>query len=79
MTRDPSRVCALCDEYSVKQAEPEKAQAGMGRCLIRAGTNLAEHVQWDEATCVSFRLDRINLARRQQYVQVQKLNRENPH
>jgi hypothetical protein len=71
-------ICALCDEYSVKHASEEKAAAGMGRCLARAGTRLADHVDWDERACVSFRLDRVNLVRREQYIQVQKLNRSNP-
>lgn len=77
MTRDRD-ICALCDEFSVKQASPEQAGIGMGRCLARTGALLSGHVAWDSETCVSFRLDGPNLARRQQYVQVQKLNKEAP-
>ena len=70
MTRDRD-ICALCDEFSVKQADPEQAEAGIGRCLARTGTRLADHVHWNESTCVSFRLDRPNLGKRRQYIQIQ--------
>lgn len=77
MARDRD-ICALCDEFSVKQADPEQAALGMGRCLARTSGHLSTHVGWDDGACVLFRLDRVNLVRRQQYVQVQKLNRTSP-
>lgn len=77
MTRDRD-ICALCDEFNVKQADPEQAAIGMGRCLARTSGHLSTHVGWDDGACVLFRLDRPNLARRQQYIQIQKLNRTSP-
>lgn len=72
-TPGPDDICALCDEYSVKLAEPEYAAIGMGRCLVQAEQRfLSAHVAWDNKTCVSFRLDRPNLAARRQYVAVQR-------
>lgn len=71
----PNQICALCDEYSVKQAAPEFAELGMGRCLARHESGvLSIHVSWDAPFCVSFRQDRANIVARQQYIQVQKIN-----
>jgi hypothetical protein len=69
----PDDICALCDEYSVRQAAPEQAARGMGRCLVRDESGpLHLHVEWNGRTCVSFRLDRPNLATRRQYVALQR-------
>jgi hypothetical protein len=69
--RSPDHICALCDEYSVKQADPA-AGTGMGRCMVRTGGHLSQHVEWNGSTCVSFRIDRKNLAARRQYVTMQQ-------
>lgn len=77
MTRahNPDHICAMCDEYSVKQAEPEYAAIGMGRCQVQAeNPPLSKHVAWSQGACISFRLDKANIAARRQYVQVQKIN-----
>lgn len=77
MTRapNPDHICAMCDLYSVKQAEPEYAAIGMGRCQVQAeNPPLSKHVAWNQGACISFRLDKPNTAARRQYVQVQKLN-----
>ena len=75
-----NRICALCDEWSLKQAAPEYAALGMGRCLARHDHgHLAVYVAWNGETCVSFRLDRANLAKRRQYVQVQRQKQEGNH
>lgn len=69
----PDDICAMCDEFSVKQAAPEMAELGMGRCRkhFEHGHGLDIHVGWNSRTCVSFRLDRGNIAARRQYVQMQ--------
>jgi hypothetical protein len=75
--RNHDQICAMCDEYSVKQAAPEYVALGMGRCLARHDHgHLSVHVGWDCETCVSFRLDRANLAKRRQYVQIQRQKQE---
>lgn len=67
----------MCDEYSVRTAEPEYAEIGMGRCNVQAeNPPLSKHVSWDAAPCVSFRLDRPNIAARRQYVQLQQANHQ---
>lgn len=79
MTRahNPEDICAHCDEYSVRQAAPEYADIGMGKCLVQCeNPPLAAHVSWDRPACVSFRLDRRNIVARRQYVQVQRLNEQ---
>lgn len=72
----PDEMCALCDEYSVKQADSAQAALGMGLCGVSEPGKARVHVAWDCRVCVSFRLDHKNLAARRQYVQVQKLNRQ---
>lgn len=67
----PDDICAYCDEFSVRQADPEQAKIGMGKCLLPR--EYAVHAAWD-ATCEAFRPAADAEARRQ-YVQVQKLNR----
>jgi hypothetical protein len=77
MIREQKNSCALCNEYSVKQAAPEYAALGMGRCLVRHDLgHLSVHVGWDSETCVSFCLDRANLAKRRHYVQIQRQKQE---
>jgi hypothetical protein len=80
MTRaaNPDDICAYCDEFSVKQAAPEMAELGMGRCRkhFEGSHGLDIHVGWNSRTCVSFRLDRVNIAARRQYVQVQRINQK---
>lgn len=79
MTRahDPEDICAMCDEYRVRDAEPEYAAVGMGRCNVQADNPpLSKHVAWDNRTCLSFRLDRPNIVARRQYVQVQRINQQ---
>lgn len=69
----PDDICGLCDEFDVDQAASACAAQGMGRCLVRNATGpLDLHVPWDGRTCVSFRLDRLNLRRKKQYVEVMK-------
>lgn len=75
--RSPDDICAFCDEYRVKDADPEYAAIGMGRCNVQAeNPPLSKHVAWDSNPCVSFRIDTKNLAVRRQYVQVQRLNQK---
>lgn len=66
----PDDICALCDEFSVKRANPEYASLGMGRCL--GEERIVRHVAWDSRTCITFRLDKPNIAARRQYVQQQR-------
>lgn len=77
----PDDICAMCDEYRVKDADPDYAALGMGICKKRVDTPIytSIYVAWNGDPCVSHRLDRPNLAARRQYVQVQKLNeRDSP-
>jgi hypothetical protein len=74
--RGPDDICALCDEYSVKLADPEKAAQGRGQCQKAEQGKPLAHVDWDGGTCVSFRLDWPNLAPRRQYVAVQRRARD---
>lgn len=75
----PDDICGMCDEFDVDQAAPECAAQGMGRCLVRdARGPLHPHVAWDGGTCVSFRLDRPNLRRRRQFVEVQRRAQQAP-
>jgi len=74
--RGPDDICALCDEYSVKLADPEQAAQGRGQCQIPARGRQLQHVEWDGETCVSYRLDWPNLAPRRQYVAVQRRARD---
>lgn len=69
----PDDICGLCDEFDANQAAPECAAVGMGRCLVHDEAGPLElHVPWDGRTCVSFRLDRPNLPRKRQFVEVQR-------
>lgn len=69
----PEDICAYCDEFSLKGVDPDIASIGMGRCLARSESErLNLHVGWNSQTCVSYRLDRANIAKRRQYVQQQK-------
>jgi hypothetical protein len=71
--RDRDEKCAYCDEFSVKQAEPEYADVGMGRCLASDSDHTkSQHVAWNGRTCISYRLDRQNLAARRQYIAIQQ-------
>jgi hypothetical protein len=72
----PDDICAFCDEFSVRQAAPEYAAIGMGQCQVAEAGRPLRHVAWDNPNCVSFRLDRVNLVARRQYVQVQKINQQ---
>lgn len=81
MTRElgPDDICGLCDEFDVDQAPPECAAKGMGRCLVHdAAGPLELYVPWDGRTCVSFRLDRPNLRRKRQFVEVQRRAQQAP-
>jgi hypothetical protein len=71
--RDRDEKCALCDEYSVREAEPEFADVGMGRCMARDPKGfLSPHVAWNAETCISYRIDRPNLGKRRQYIAIQQ-------
>ena len=70
----PDDICALCDEFSLRGADP--AKPGTGLCQVAVGRQLRT-VDWHGRTCVSFRLDRPNIAARRQYVQEQRA-RETP-
>jgi len=70
-------ICALCDEYSVKLADPEQAARGRGLCQVAETGRQLQHVDWNDRTCVSFRLDWPQLAARRQYVAVQRRARDN--
>ncbi len=77
-SQNPDHICGLCDEFDVDQAAPECAKQGMGRCLVRdASGPLHLHVDWSDGGCVSFRLDRPNLRRKRQFVEVQRRARDN--
>ena len=65
-------ICALCDEYSVKLADPEQAALGRGQCQVAERGRTLRHVEWNNQTCVSHRLDRPNLAARRQYVAMRR-------
>lgn len=70
---NPDHICGLCDEFDVDQAGPELAAQGMGRCLLRdEQCRLDLHVAWNGWPCVGFRLDRPNLRRRRQFVEVHR-------
>jgi hypothetical protein len=70
----PDDICAMCDEYSHKLAAPEYQQLGMGRCGIAEPGKPHVHVEWSGHKCVSYRLDRVNVAARRQYVDQQRNN-----
>jgi hypothetical protein len=68
----PDDICAFCDEFSVKQAAPEYAALGMGRCGVAEPGKPHVHTEWSASKCVSYRLDRLNLPARRQYVAQQR-------
>lgn len=72
MTRahNPDDICATCDEFKLKDAEPAYCDIGMGICQKRVDTPMYDlkYVGWNNGACISFRLDRPNLAKRRQYV-----------
>jgi hypothetical protein len=69
---NPDHICGLCDEFDVDQAAPECAEKGMGLCLVAEQGKPFVHVSWDSRPCVSFRLERVNLAKRRQEVELQR-------
>jgi hypothetical protein len=70
---DPSEMCALCDEFSVRLAAPEYADVGMGRCLASDSDQAKfQYVAWNSRPCISYRVDIKNLAARRQYVAIQQ-------
>ena len=72
-SRDADYVCGLCDEFDVDQVAPELAAEGMGRCSVRDERGpLALDVACVDGSCVSFRLDRLNLRRRRQFVEAHR-------
>lgn len=71
-------LCALCDEFSRKLAEPDQVEQGRGLCPVAEPGKPLRHVDWDGDTCVSFRLDRPNLRRRRQFVEVQRRAQQAP-
>jgi len=74
---NPDHICGLCDEFDVDQAAPECAAQGMGRCQVRdEHSRLSLHVEWDGRACISFRLDRPNLRRRRQFIDLQRCLRD---
>ncbi|KQQ93641.1 hypothetical protein [Massilia sp. Leaf139] len=75
--RGPDDICALCDEYSVRAADPKHAAQGKGLCQKGEQGKPLVHVDWDSGTCVSYRLDWPNLAARRQYVAIQRRARDN--
>lgn len=68
MTRrtGPDDICAMCDEFSLRGADP--AKPGTGVCQIAEAGRPLRTVGWNGPTCVSFRIDRPNLEKRRQYV-----------
>lgn len=65
-TRTPEDICAYCDEYL--KAPPEYAELGMGRCAAHTDGVLSAYVEWNGRTCVSYRVDKLYLAQRREYV-----------
>lgn len=72
MTRahNPDDICATCDEFKLKDADPAYRDIGMGICQKRVDTPMYSlvYVAWNNQPCVSYRVDRPNLAARRQYV-----------
>jgi hypothetical protein len=81
MIRGPSSddICAYCDYFTTKDADLAHVAAGMALCLKRVYTPMydLQYVPWNNGTCVSFRLDRPNLAKRRHFVQQQKSKEAN--
>lgn len=75
--RGPDDICALCDEFSRKLADPDQVAQGRGLCLITEPGRPRRHVDWAGETCVSYRLDWPNMAARRQFVAVQRRARDN--
>jgi hypothetical protein len=74
---NPDHICGLCDEFDVDRAAPECAARGMGYCIAHGEDGYPEpHVQWDGMACITFRLDRPNLRRRRQFIDVQRRARD---
>lgn len=69
----PDDICALCDEFKLKDADPAYRDIGMGICQKRVDTPMYSlvYVAWNNEACVSHHVDRPNLAARRQYVQKQ--------
>lgn len=66
----PDDICAMCDEFSLRGADP--AKPGTGVCQVAETGRPLRHIEWNGRTCVSFRLDRANIELRRQYVQTQQ-------
>jgi hypothetical protein len=73
-THNPEDICAMCDEFKLKDADPAYRDIGMGICQKRVDTPMYSlvYVAWSNPTCVSYRLDKPNLSVRRQYVAMQR-------
>lgn len=67
----PDDICAMCDEFSLRGADP--AKPGTGVCQVAEAGRPLHQVEWNGHTCVSFRLDRPNIEKRRQYVAQQNI------
>jgi hypothetical protein len=70
---NPDHICGFCTEFTVKDAEPEYAELGMGRChgFDQDLASPVRYVAWDHK-CVLFVRDVRNKAARGSFVEEQR-------
>jgi hypothetical protein len=74
---NPDHICGYCTEFTVKDAEPEYAELGMGRChgYEQDVTSPKRYVVWDEK-CILFVRDKRNIAARRRFVEERRASAE---
>jgi hypothetical protein len=70
---NPDHICGFCTEFTMKDAEPEYAELGMGRChgYDQDAMSPKRYVVWDEK-CILFVRDKRNQGARRQFVDQQR-------
>lgn len=72
-TPSPDEICGLCVDFTRKDAEPQYAELGMGRChgYDQDENTPVRYVGWDH-TCVLFAKDKANASACRQFVLKQR-------
>lgn len=67
---NPDFICGFCEHFTMKDAEPQYAELGLGRCrgFDNEDPAPARYVEWD-TQCVLFRRDVVRWHDRKLYVE----------
>jgi hypothetical protein len=70
---NPDFICGFCEHFTMKDAEPQYTELGLGRCHGFDNDNQtpARYVEWD-AGCVLFRRDVVSWQARKRFVEQQR-------